>query len=37
MRLLADKANDLLFRLGADPNIKRNTPAFSLDITDICA
>ena len=37
MRLLADKADDLLFRFGADPKIKRKTQVFSLDITAICA
>jgi hypothetical protein len=37
MRLLADKANDLLLRFGGNPNIKRKTQVFSLDITDICA
>jgi hypothetical protein len=37
MRLLADKADDLLFRFGEDPKIKRKTQVFGLDITDICA
>ena len=33
----ADKADDLRFRFGEDPKIKRKTQVFGLDITDICA